>query len=244
MRFELTLRDEAAIEGAAALLREYGIRAVNVTDVSKKVDPVRLAGHLSRALPGIDVMPHVAAKHHDAASFREMLACADSAGVGKVLAVSGFPRGSFDAIKALGGWGGRRSEPYCVYNPYFTGDALRAENMRLKEKLAFPAVRGVCLQIGMDRKAFIDGMGFVRALRSDVRVLASLPIPSESLLRRLKTKALYGVFLDASYYFSSESALRITRDMVGRFKEEGIEPVVFSDGFSREAIDMAMVLWK
>lgn len=250
MRFELTARDAAAVDRALPLLAEYRITQVNVTDTSKAIDTVPLAGRLLAARPGLDIMLHIACRHHSPESFEAKVAAATSVGVQKLLLVSGHPRGAFDSITSLrvipdkaaslSPGSTQLAQSYVVHNPYYSGDSLVEENTRLEKKLSYEHIRGVALQIGQDGKKCSDAVRRIRSLRSDIHVLASLPIATGNLLERMRTKILHGVFLDHAFLYSVDHAKRQVKEMAKRFKDEGVEPIVFAMDLNREVIETAL----
>lgn len=242
MRFEVTIRDIAETAHVAALLREYGIGRVNVTDVAKETDALAAAARLRVEVPGLDVMTHAAAKHHDPHSFRSLLFRVEDGALDPLLVVSGHPRGTFDALAALDmmSAAGGRMTAYCVHDPYLPAEERAVEDARLEKKLSHAFVRGVILQIGMDAGRAAEAASRIRALRPDASVLASVPIPTEGMLRRLGERPLFGVRLDAAYLGSAAVAGEATRRHLAELRRAGIEPLFFMDSFARDRIEWAL----
>lgn len=242
MRFEVTVRDAAGAAGVVPLLREYGIGRVNVTDVAKDVDALAVASRLRADVPGIDVMTHAAAKHHDPHSFRSLLFRVEDGGLDPLLVVSGRPRGAFDSLAAfamMSAAGGRLSA-YCVHDPFLPGADRAEEDARLAGKLGHPFVRGVILQVGTDGERVREAASRIRALRPDAVVAASVPVPTAGMLKKLKDRPLSGAGLDAAYLGAPEAAEEATRRHLGTLRECGIEPLFFMDAFARDRIEWAL----
>lgn len=251
MRFELTLKDAGEVPAAVAALKERGLASVNVTDTAREIDAVAIARAVLKEDPGLDVMVHLAAKHSasadDAASraafIRRLDACVD-AGVRKALVVSGHPREPFDSLAALAvlDGEGHAVEAFCVYNPYRAGAEQAEEDARVERKLRYGTVRGVCLQVGMDLDALARGAAHLRSLRYDIAILASVPVPTEAMLARLRTKALFGVSLPEAYFASTAKADAMTRDLVAALDVHDIEPLFFHAGVDASSIALACSL--
>ncbi|HTM68365.1 MAG TPA: hypothetical protein VL426_03630 [Candidatus Binatia bacterium] len=251
MRFELTIKDPAEAPGAIAALRKHGITAANVTDTAREIDPVAISRLLLKEEPELDLMVHLAAKHSasgtDAASrnafSRRLADCAD-ANIKKALVVSGQPKEEFDAVAALEVLDaeGFAIEAYCVYNPFLAGEELERENERIERKLRNGSVRGVCFQIGMDLTAIAAGASHLRSLRFDVELLASVPVPTEAMIARLKEKPLFGVALPETYFVSAQEAERMTRETLAALDAHDIEPLFFCARFDDATIEKAMAL--
>lgn len=239
MRLDVTVRDMKEIEEISASLSEHRVRRIDITHVTKAVQPVHVAQALTERLPNLDVAIYFSAKHFRKGSnedartaFRRTVSDALGNGFKKFLIVSGYPRDTFDTIEALQLLQGRQLPPdcdiACAYNPYFDPARLREENERLERKLAHPFVSSVYLQIGMDIEKLQKGVSHIRSIRPDVRLLGCVPVPSEATLNRLKLIALYGVFLPNSYLLSVESAKDMTKQLLKAFRSQRIEPVVFA----------------
>ncbi|MEY4744236.1 MAG: hypothetical protein RL272_181 [Candidatus Parcubacteria bacterium] len=245
MRFEITLRDPAQADAVVPLLREFGIGAVNVTDVSKEVDPVGVACRLLVARPGLHVMTHAAAKHHDPHSYRSLLFRAEDCASGPLLVVSGHPRQRFDTIAALDmmAAAGGRMPAYCAYDPFKGAAGNQAEeDERLARKLSYPFVRGICMQVGMDARRVARAADAIRSHRADADILASVPVPTEGMLRRLREKPLGGIILDDAYLGAAGAAAAATKRHLAALRECRIEPLFFMDEFSRDRIETALSL--
>ncbi|HSD11965.1 MAG TPA: hypothetical protein VLC10_00255 [Patescibacteria group bacterium] len=242
MRIEITTREPSDAGRVAPLLREYGIGRVNVTDTAKEADVLGTAAALRAAVPGLDVVTHAAAKHHDPHSFRSFLFRVEDDKLDPLLVVSGRPRGKFDSLAALAmmSAAGGRMSAYCVHNP-FLPDADRAtEDARLAEKLGYPFVRGIVLQIGMDAERVKDAAARIRSLRPDAAVIASVPVPTDGMLKKLKERPLAGVGLDAAYLGSSAAAKEATARHLDALRGLGVEPLFFMDAFERDRIEWAV----
>lgn len=240
MRLDVTVRNYEEIPGIVDFLKDARVKKVNVTHVSDKgVHPLEVAKRLMDARSGIDIVLHLSTKYFASGSieeartsFRRTVEDAKRHGIRQLLIVSGHPRSAFDTIEALRVIMDQRLADGlhvgCAYNPYFDPSRLREEQERLRAKLAFPFVRSVYFQIGMDVGKLEKGVDTVRSIRSDVSLLGSVPVPSEATLNRLKLAGLYGVFLPNSYLLSVASAEEMTAQLMEAFKTFNMEPVVFA----------------
>ncbi|MBD3251552.1 hypothetical protein GF380_03830, partial [Candidatus Uhrbacteria bacterium] len=240
MRLDVTIRKKEEIETVADFLSASVVRSINVTHThDDDIDPLEVAVRLKGRIPDLDIMLHLATKYFCAQSmddcrmgFQKQVKGAIRAGIQKVLVVSGHPKIHFDSLEALQFLQqehlATNLEVYCAYNPYFDPARLRVEHERLERKLTFPFLKGICLQIGMDTSKLKKGVDQVRALRPDIALFGSVPVPSEATLNRLKLATLYGVFLPNSYLLSVESAKEMTKDLLAAFKQYRIEPLVFA----------------
>jgi len=251
MRYELTIKDEAAVTEAVAALKRHGITAVNVTDTSREIDPVAIGRRLLAEYPELDVMVHLAAKHSESAepaasrnAFSRRLADCMDAHIKKVLIISGHPRAEFDSLAALEVLDAEGFDigAYCVHNPFLEGDALEGENARVTQKLENGMVRGVCLQIGTDLQAIARAASFLRSLRYDIELLGSVPVPTEAMLERLKAKPLAGVALPETFLASREEAERMTRETLAHLDAYDIEPLFFLTAIDDATVEKASEL--
>lgn len=251
MRFELTLNDVLQVPDAISLIQEYEVPHVNVTDTSPGGGSIEIAGALIEGIPSLDLVLHVAAKHHDLpigeeaiAAFVAHLVKAEEVGVRQFLIVSGHPRPAFDSLAALDAFGllPTSSLAMCVYNPYLDGAAAEEEAARLGKKLAHPNLGAVYLQIGANRDRLAEAVLFIRGLRNDVDVRGSLPVPNEAMLMRLQDKPLHGVTFGPDFFDSVATATKDARELAAWYAEFGIDPTFFMSAFDRDNIEAALDL--
>jgi hypothetical protein len=255
MQFEVTIRSHADIERAVRLVRDLAMSSIQVTHVSKDRSVIDDAASLRRALPDVDLGLNLSMRHvsgtgvGDAhARFREAVDAAGRNGIRRLLLVSGYPRERFDTLDALQyvqSHGLVRDHEFCVaYNPFFDPARLRDEHARLEQKLSYPFVGSVAIQIGVDTEKLRKGVKHIRSLRKDVRMFGEVPVPSKAMLQYLQKNPLYGVFLPMSYLTNTDTAALVTTDVLRVYDELGVEPIAFMLNLDRQEVDLARRLEK
>lgn len=253
MRLDVSIRNLEEIPVFLRIIKENKIKAIDITNTVKEIDPVEVARQFKEAMPAVDISLYLSAKFFTegtvesaGAAFRKRLEEAKKLGIKRFLLVSGHPRGSFDSLEMFRIVNDLRlyqdCEFLCAYNPYFDPGRLREEQDRLRAKLSFGFVKGVALQVGMDTGKLQKGIDQIKALSPDVSLCGSVPTPTSGTLEQLKSNALYGVFLPNSYLLSSEMASEMTTSLLDVFKEFKIEPIVFAS--RPEDIEESIALFK
>jgi len=253
MKLDVTIRNLDVIPALLKTIQDCKIKAVDITNIHRDVDTLEVARQIKESIPSIDIGLYFSAKNlldgsieSAKAMFRKKFEQAKKMGIKRFLFVSGHPRAAFDVLEMLRVVNDLRlsngCEISCVYNPYFDPGRLREEQERLRAKLAFSFVTGIALQIGMDTEKLRKGVEQIRAIRSDLTLYGSVPVPCEAALDQLKANALYGVFLPNSYLLSTEMASEMTVSLLQTFRELKIEPIVFTPQV--EGIQEALKLFK
>lgn len=239
MRLEVTVRDMGEVEEIARFLTAQRISQVNINHVRADVNPVDVAKELSAKVPGLDLVLHLSVKHYARGSidvaraeFRRAVEEAKRIPAKHLLIVSGHPRQTFettDALRVIQEQGlAKGVDVFCAYNPFFDPARQRDENERLRQKMTYPFVNGICLQIGMDTEKLKKAVEYIRSIRPEIVLYGEIPVPTDATLQRLKLAALYGVFLPNCYFLSAETAEEMTKSLLSAYAEHRIEPVLFS----------------
>ena len=253
MRLDVTVRNLEEIPAVLKIIQDCKVKAVDITNLHRSVDPLEVARLLKESIPSLDIALYFSAKfflegsiESARALFRKKFEEAKKMGIKRFLFVSGHPRASFDVLEMLRVINDLRlsneCEIFCAYNPYFDPGRLREEQDRLRTKLAFPFVTGIALQVGMDTQKLQKGIEQIRLIRPDVVLLGSIPVPNEITLEQLKVNALYGVFLPNSYLLSVDMASEMTVALLQAFRTLKIEPIVFTPQV--EGVQEALKLFK
>lgn len=253
MRLEVTARNLEEIPSFLRIFEEFKVKAVDITNTVKDVDPVEVARLIKESMPAVDITLYFSAKffldssvESARAAFRKKFEEAKKMGIKRFLLVSGHPRSSFDVLEMLHILNDLRMhsgcEILCAYNPYFDPGRLREEQERLRAKMGFGFVHGIALQVGMDTGKLQKGVEQIRTLLPDASLYGSVPAPAQGTLDQLKENALYGVFLPNSYLLNTEMATEMTVNLLGVFKDLQIEPIIFAP--NAESLREAMPLLK
>jgi 5,10-methylenetetrahydrofolate reductase len=239
MRFEVTVREMGEVAGIASFLAAQRITKVNINHVRADVNPVDVARELLSRVPGLDLVLHLSVRkfaHGSIDTARAEFRCAFEEAkrlqIKRILVVSGHPRQTFettDALRTIQMLGlATGVDIFCAYNPFFDPARQRDENERLRQKLTYPFVKAVCMQIGMDTEKLKKAVEFIRSIRPDITLFGEVPVPSDATLQRLKLAALYGVFLPNCYFLSASTAEEMTKTILEAYTQHHIEPVIFS----------------
>lgn len=249
-RFDLLgLADTAAYRRLARgiLQQSSMVSGLNIPNKKPREPLLEWAALLGEEVPGKDLcvcysLQHY--KHHrtrdeSVAAFEKFCNDAVSAGVSRVLLVTG-PRGPrFDSMSFLEHMGGKHPAPGrlklgVAFNACIPSETAReAERARLTRKLQTRLVDDVWMNCGSDAELLGQGAQFARAVAAqagvhEVRVFGSVFLPNEAQLEQMRTKPWRELHLSEEYLSSLESMTRLTQEVIAVYKALGVELVIDS----------------
>jgi 5,10-methylenetetrahydrofolate reductase len=113
-----------------------------------------------------------------------------------------------------------------AYNPFLTDEKLIEENKRLVEKLKYDFVKKVYFQIGSVYRPIIEAKDLIESINPNIQVVPSLPVPSESFLRKFKMKPWKGVYLDEKYLSNLKNSQTKTIELLDIMDQNELSPVL------------------
>jgi hypothetical protein len=128
-------------------------------------------------------------------------------GIEQALIVSGNPKRKLDTLDCLKelkksdtklNWG-------VAFNPFYLD--MELEEARLKQKLKYPFVNQVYLQLGESIDSLTKGLQYIKSIQNNnVMVIGSILFPSVGLLNNLNTRPWNGVYYSNEFLSDIEYA--------------------------------------
>lgn len=202
------------------------------------------ASVVAEEVPTRDLCVHYSLKHQRgsgeaAAAFEKFCQDAVTAGVSRILLVTGPKGPRFDAVALLEKMGGKHPAPGklklgVAFNACFpTEEARELERLRLVRKLKTRLVDDVWINCGSSKELVGQGALFVRSAAEEaglpqVALFGSILLPNEAQLQQMRENPWGGVFLSEEYLSSLEGMTRVTQQVLAVYKGLGVEPIIES----------------
>lgn len=228
MNIEITIRDLKHLDILSQKLTSLSPSQVNLTDKTGLIPNLECVELIQSILPTSRIVPHYSFKNHTRKSvdeitnnFIEHITLASELGISELLLVSGSPRPHIDSIKGIE-LTNKIIEDYelaeidisVAFNPFLEGELLEEEHRRLHQKLSYPQVKKVYLQMGTKTSSLVKGVEFIKNLRPDVEIYSSIIIPDNTFLTKFKYRPWRGVQIDEKYLSNLKNAQQKTQELI------------------------------
>lgn len=241
MHIEITVRDLQVLPKIIENLKIIKPNHINLTDKTGILDNVEAAAVLKAEFPESKITTHYSLKNHTSRTailivekFEDHFSRAIEAGVDEILIISGSQKPSFDSLKALeyinenllDTLESSKINIAVAYNPFLEGKRLEDENSRLFEKLKYNFVKTVYFQIGSVYRPIVVAKELIDSLSSNVKIIPSLPIPTETFLKKFRFKPWKDVYLDEKYLSNLKNSQAKTIELFDVMDQNDLHPVL------------------
>ena len=134
-----------------------------------------------------------------------------------------------------------------AYNPYLKKYYnIPLERERYEKKISSGLIKSIWLQFGTDIELLESEINYLRenANYKNINLFGSLLIPSKQFIARFKYRPWKGVYITRNYLYSLENFYGFTTDLISFYIENNITPVIETDFFSSEKLEILFSLFK
>ncbi len=258
-RFELSFVNISQLEKKLKFCETNDINKINIPckGVIKKNFYIETVEYINKHHQNLDVVYHYSLYHQYSKnrnnSYLDFLDFINNYAYHKnikVLLISGSnKKTNFDVIDVLHNLKNERNldiDLGVAYNPYLGRYYnIFEERQRYEKKISSSFIKSVWLQFGTDIKLLKKEFEFIKNIkkRQKYNFFGSLLIPSKQFLARFKFRPWKGVYIADKYQNSLEDFYCFTRDLIDFYIANNITPVIETDFYSSEKLNVIETLF-
>jgi len=228
----------ADIDAISRIIECTKIHKINLTNKYTQNNNIQCARVLANRFPEVDMCVTFSAQYQykrqagvTRSWYAEWMHHMIDYQVDSVLLVSGSVRRRFDSIAAL-----QVCDEYdlfsqidvgVVYNPFLDTAAQQQENQRCIQKLRYPKVKTVYMQIGMNTDKAQQGIDFLYKNRPHLTIIPGVIAPTPTFAHRFAFRPWKGVDIPHSFLQSDmQTQFDDTQQMRAWYAKHNLEIVV------------------
>jgi hypothetical protein len=232
MRYDLKIKNRETFLQICNWIEKQNILRINIANTDSKDQNLFYTKALLAKFPKLKICLHYSIQNNyikDAsASYSRFLDFFKQIKGFEVLLISGGQKRKLDSLKVLQSLKENNlshNKFYVAYNPYLSLQNQQIENFRLQQKLETGLVKGIYLQIGINKKSLLEGLKFIKNLNPNIEILGCLIEISKINLARLSYRKPNGVFLSNEFLNSLKLAKQANEEILDIYSQNKIEPL-------------------
>ena len=254
VRYELSFKNIAQLENKLNFCRKNGVNNINIPckgNLKKEFFRSSIE-YIEANYEELNVVFHYSLYHqytkNKENSYQDFLNFINKFGTKEnceILLLSGSnKKKNFDTINVLNKL--KKEEDFnskigIAYNPYLKKYFnISTERDRFKKKISSNLIKSIWLQFGTDIKILESEFNYLKSNSKykEISFFGSIFIPSKEFIARFKFRPWKGVFISEKYLSSLENFYFFTRELIDFYNSNNITPVIESDFFTKEKLDL------